>query len=141
LAWAAATDNVGVTDYRVSRSDGATTVTVDAGPATSYDDAAVTVGTTYTYTVEAYDAAGNPSPPSGPASFAPADTTAPTAPTGLTATLVAATGAHLAWTAAPDNVGVTSYQVSRISGSVTETFDAGTATTYDDSGLTPATTY
>ena len=60
LVWNAATDNVGVAQYRVDRSDGASFVAV----ATTFSDLTVTADTTYDYTVVAMDAAGNESPPS-----------------------------------------------------------------------------
>ncbi|WP_347107526.1 galactose oxidase-like domain-containing protein [Paenarthrobacter sp. S56] len=60
LSWTASTDNVGVTSYRVSR-DGAV---IGTPTSTSYTDTSVVAGTTYTYTVNAVDAAGNVSPPS-----------------------------------------------------------------------------
>ena len=70
LAWQAATDNVGVTGYRVFR-DGVQIAT----PATNtYSDATVAASSNYSYTVAAVDAAGNASPPS---SAAPAATPAP----------------------------------------------------------------
>jgi hypothetical protein len=55
LSWGASSDNVGVAGYRVWK-DGAV-VASTAG--TSWSDAAVISGQTYTYAVEAYDAAGN----------------------------------------------------------------------------------
>lgn len=55
LAWDAATDNVGVTGYTVAR-DGARVASV-AG--TSYTDTTVAASTSYAYTVQAFDAAGN----------------------------------------------------------------------------------
>jgi chitodextrinase len=64
LAWTAATDNVGVTGYRVLR-DGSTLATV--GNVTTYTDTSVSANTTYTYTVKALDAAGNVSAASAPA--------------------------------------------------------------------------
>lgn len=54
LAWAA-TDNIAVTRYTVAR--GATTVY--DGTATTFTDTGLTNGTAYTYTLTAYDAAGN----------------------------------------------------------------------------------
>ncbi|HSW92443.1 MAG TPA: DUF4038 domain-containing protein [Patescibacteria group bacterium] len=57
LAWAAATDNVGVTGYRVYRNG-----TLQASVAgTTYQDTGLNASTAYTYTVRAYDAAGNTS--------------------------------------------------------------------------------
>ena len=61
LSWAAATDNVGVTHYDVFR-DGTDLGSVTG---TSYTDSTVSPLTTYTYSVTAYDAAGNHTP-SGP---------------------------------------------------------------------------
>jgi N-acetylglucosamine-6-sulfatase len=57
LTWTASTDDVGVTGYTVFR-DGVTLATVDGG-ATSYSDLTVVPSTTYSYTVDAFDAAGN----------------------------------------------------------------------------------
>jgi hypothetical protein len=60
LSWSGATDNVGVTAYRVWRNNSQIVQTT----ATSYQDAAVNSGTTYAYFVTAVDAAGNQSPAS-----------------------------------------------------------------------------
>ena len=65
------------------------------------------------------------------------DTTAPTVPTGLTATPVSPTQVNLAWNAATDNVGVTGYDVYR--GGVQ--IAAVTTASYANSGLSPATAY
>jgi hypothetical protein len=55
LSWPPASDDVGVAGYRIFR-DGSLVQTTTA---TSWSDAAVTAGATYSYRVEAYDAAGN----------------------------------------------------------------------------------
>jgi chitodextrinase len=55
--WSAATDNVGVTGYRISR--GSTVLSTVTG--LSYTDAALSPSTSYTYSVVALDAAGNAS--------------------------------------------------------------------------------
>jgi fibronectin type III domain protein len=55
LSWAAATDNVGVVGYDVYVDDVALTSTT----ATSFQHTGLTAGTTYTFRVSAYDAAGN----------------------------------------------------------------------------------
>ena len=93
---------------------------------TSFTDTVVTGGT-WSYRVVALDAAGNASPASGQASAvvsAPADTQAPTVPTGLTAAASGSTVA-LTWTASTDNVGVSGYDVHR---SATTGFTPGPAT-------------
>ena len=64
LSWTASTDNVAVTGYRVTRN-GAVIATI---PGTSYADTGRAQGTTYTYVVAAFDAAGNFSPDSAPVS-------------------------------------------------------------------------
>ena len=63
LSWTASTDNVGVTGYNILR-DG---VQVGTSTTTSYTDNGVASNTAYTYTVTAYDAAGNVSTPSNSA--------------------------------------------------------------------------
>ncbi|MBC2023997.1 chitinase [Listeria booriae] len=55
LSWSASTDNVGVAGYKVYRN-GTEVATVSG---TSYTDTGLTASTAYTYTVKAYDAAGN----------------------------------------------------------------------------------
>src|SRR5205807_10201841 len=64
LSWAASTDNVGVAGYRILR-DG-TPIGTSATP--SYADDGVAAGSTHSYTVTAYDAAGNESAQSPAAS-------------------------------------------------------------------------
>ena len=64
LSWEASTDNVGVTGYTVYR-DGVEVVAVD-GSTLNYSDTSVVAGTTFSYTVDAFDAAGNRSAESSP---------------------------------------------------------------------------
>src|SRR2546430_1094146 len=77
LSWTASSDNVGVSGYRVYR--GGTQIATTS--ATSFANTGLAPSTTYTYTIAAYDAAGNVSAQSSSASAttpAPPDTTAPT---------------------------------------------------------------
>ena len=67
LSWNASTDNVGVAGYTVYR-DGSPIASTSGANTTSYSDTSVAAATTYTYTVDAIDGAGNHSPPSGPVS-------------------------------------------------------------------------
>ncbi|MEV4411480.1 carbohydrate-binding protein [Catellatospora sp. NPDC049609] len=62
LTWNAATDNTAVTGYQILR--GGTAVGTSA--TTSFTDSGLTASTAYTYTVKAYDAAGNYSAASSP---------------------------------------------------------------------------
>ena len=70
LAWTASTDNVGVTGYQIWRATSATgpfsQITTTTG--TSYLDSGLVTGTTYSYYVKAFDAAGNVSAASNTAS-------------------------------------------------------------------------
>jgi chitodextrinase len=71
VSWTAATDNVGVTGYRVERCQGAgcTTFAQIATPtATSFADSGLSAGTNYSYRVRATDAAANLGPYSNTAS-------------------------------------------------------------------------
>ncbi len=66
-----------------------------------------------------------------------ADTTAPTAPSGLRATAASASQVNLSWTASTDNLAVTGYRVLR-NGTPVATV---TATSHSDTGLAAATAY
>lgn len=85
LAWNASTDDVGVTGYRVYR--GGSQIATPSG--TSYNDTGLSAGTSYSYTVAAYDAAGNVSYQSSSASATtqsppPSTPSAPPPPTSAT---------------------------------------------------------
>ena len=67
LSWGRSTDNVGVLIYRIWR-DGVIVGTTQG--TTTYGDSAVTSGRSYTYAVDALDAAGNHSPLSASATAA-----------------------------------------------------------------------
>ncbi len=72
-----------------------------------------------------------------PAASAPADTTAPTAPAGLTLARSSASTLSIRWTASTDNVAVTRYEIY-----IGPTLVATTnQTSIDLSGLSPNTTY
>ena len=57
LSWTASTDNVAVTGYSVRRNG----VLIAAPTGTTFIDLGLAANTTYTYTVDAFDAAGNTS--------------------------------------------------------------------------------
>lgn len=57
LVWTASTDNIGVTGYQILRSG--SVLTAVSGNTLTYADVNASPGTTYTYSVRAYDAAGN----------------------------------------------------------------------------------
>ncbi|MGW2962803.1 discoidin domain-containing protein [Streptomyces sp. NPDC001220] len=64
LAWNTATDNVGVTGYRVLQVSGSTSTQVGTTGATSFTVTGLGASTAYTFDVVALDAAGNVSQPS-----------------------------------------------------------------------------
>jgi chitodextrinase len=77
LSWTASTDAVGVTGYRIYRAG----TQIGTSATNSYTDTGLTVGTSYSYTVSAYDAAGNTSAQSSSVSgttLSNPDTTSPT---------------------------------------------------------------
>jgi hypothetical protein len=55
LLWSASADNTGIAGYKIYR-DGAE---IDTSSVTNYSDTSVVGGTTYNYTVKAYDGSGN----------------------------------------------------------------------------------
>jgi chitodextrinase len=57
LTWSASTDNTGVTGYKVYRNG----IQIASPLTSSYSNTGLTASTQYTYTVSAYDAAGNTS--------------------------------------------------------------------------------
>src|ERR1041385_1286964 len=74
----------------------------------------------------------------------PPDTTPPTAPGNLSATVISPTQINLTWTASTDYVGVTGYRVERCSSAGCSNFAqiaTPTATTYNDTGLNSSTSY
>ena len=133
LSWSAASDNVGVTAYRVLR-DGEQIGTATEG---GFSDLGVSAATTYGYTVVAVDAAGNVSAASAPVSVTTPDATAPASPANLTAVAVSHALVRLTWDAATDNVGVTGYAVLR--DGVPLASPAGTP--FEDATVSPSTTY
>lgn len=141
ISWNAATDNVGVTNYRIF--NGSTQLASTTG--LSYNLTGLTPNTLYNITVKAVDAAGNLSPASNAASFTTQavtgpDTQAPTAPTSLHVMgTTTSTTVPLMWNASTDNVGVTGYQVFQ--GSTLVATVSGSTLDYLVTGLTPNTAY
>jgi chitodextrinase len=137
LTWNASTDNVGVTGYTIYRN-GSALATV-SGSTQTYNDDSVASLATYSYTVDAFDAAGNHSAQSTAAIVTTPDTTPPSVPTGLTANPVSSGEIDLGWNASSDNVGVTGYTVYR-NGSLLTTV-AASPTSFADMTVGPSTTY
>jgi hypothetical protein len=110
-----------------------------ASPYTCTISLATTSDGAHTISAKANDRAGNNTTDSKPVTI---DNTAPTAPTGLTATPVSSTQINLAWIASTDGTsgsGVAGYDVYR--GGTKINAALITTTSYNDTGLTPATSY
>ncbi len=139
LTWGASADDVGVVAYDVYH-DGQHMTTV-AGTRT---EARLTLvpGVTWGLYVNARDAAGNVSQASATLELrvpsCQVDTTAPTAPSAVTARATGTT-VTVTWQASTDAVGVTAYDVLRNGSVVGST--SGSVLTFVDSGLRPTYTY
>jgi chitodextrinase len=136
LSWNASTDNVAVAGYRVFRNNQQIATTTSA----TFSDTTAIPGTPYTYAVSAFDAAGNVSAQSSPVlaqTSTQPDITPPSVPANLQSSNATSTSLTVAWSASTDNVAVAGYQIFRNGTQVATT----TATSYNDSGLTPSTTY
>jgi chitodextrinase len=146
IDWTASTDQggAGLAGYRIFRN-GSSSVLATVTNGTSYTDAGLSPNTNYSYQVRAFDGANPPneSALSTPAASATtqADTTAPTIPSGVTATAVSGTQIRIDWTASTDaGVGVAGYRIYR-DGSTSILATVTSGTTFTDSGLTLNTTY
>ena len=143
LAWTTSTDDVGVTGYTVYRN-GSPIGTTSGPTATTYSDLTVSPSTSYSYTVDAFDAANNHSNPSTvkvvttPAAVT--DTGPPSIPSITSGAAPSSGRVDLAWTTSTDDVGVTGYTVYR-NGSPIGTTSGPTATTYSDLTVSPSTSY
>jgi hypothetical protein len=146
VSWSGATDpsGPGIGQYGVYR-DG-TQITTTTG--TSYTDTGLAGWSTHSYYIVTYD---NSSPrlsstPSSTASARTLDTTAPSTPTGFTATAVGNTQINLSWNGTTDTggsglVGYAIFTATDGNGHGTGIPYTTTATSYSLTGLTPGATY
>jgi len=150
LSWAASTDNVAVTGYRVERCQGAGCSTfsqIATTTTTNYSDAALAAATSYTYRVRAQDAAANLSGYSSTQSAttqAPGDSQVPSTPSELSLFATSSREIDLTWGPSTDNVGVTGYVVERCQGAGCNPSASVTTvatTLFNDTGRSPSTSY
>jgi fibronectin type 3 domain-containing protein len=134
LSWTASTDNTGgsgLRAYQIYRSG----VFLATSTTTTYSDAGLAAGTTYCYTVLAYDNAGNNSAQSASkCATTSGGSTLPSVPTGLTATAVSSSQINLSWNA---STGATGYNIYRAGVLLTTT----TTTSYQNISLSAGTQY
>jgi fibronectin type 3 domain-containing protein len=147
LSWPAATDNVGVTGYRVERCQGTGCTNfaqIAAQPGTSYSDQGLSPSTPYSYRVRAVDAAANVGPYSPVATATTQAATPPSAPGNLVATAASTSQINLTWSASTTNVGIANYDVQRCQGSGCTNFASiasPTGTSFSDQSLPANTSY
>ncbi|OLB82574.1 MAG: glucose dehydrogenase [Actinobacteria bacterium 13_2_20CM_2_71_6] len=144
FAWDASTDNVGVAFYDVFH-DGQLIKSVSGTTTSTSVNVVETV--TWGLYVQARDAAGNVSQASDTVTITPpscgTDVTPPSPPTNLKGT-PNGTNVALSWTASTDNVQVIAYDIFRNGaqvGTVAGTVGTPPGTTFNDSALSPNTTY
>jgi len=132
LNWTASTDNVGVTGYTIYKNG----TSIGTSATTSFAVTGLTVNTAYSMTVSAKDAAGNNSAPSSALSVS-TDLTAPSVPTGLSASARTASSFTLNWNSSTDNIAVSGYTIYKNGTSI------GTSPTssFSVTGLTANTAY
>lgn len=138
--WAAATDDVGVTGYRLERCQGDECTnfayhTLITG--LTFTDEGLSPATTYRYRAQATDGAGNLSgfsPISGAHVPPP-----PTPPTNFSATATSGTQVALTWTA---SIGVDHYEIQRSDhNGAYQLLGTTSATSYTDTNVTTGTAY
>jgi chitodextrinase len=133
VRWSAATDDVAVTGYEVTRGERRVAQTAE----TRHAEAGLSPWTEYCYTVRALDAAGNRSATAGPACVRTPDTTPPVPPPALVARAATDRAMTVSWGEARDEAGTVRYVVSRERVVVGET----PAGTLQETALIPAREY
>jgi Galactose oxidase, central domain len=139
LAWSPSTDSVGVVGYGIYRNGS------QIGSATesfSYQDATAIANTSYSYTVTAYDAAGNVSAPSSSANV----TTPPVANSpvisAISASSITSSGAAITWTTDQPSDSQVNYGATASYGSTSALNSTlVTAHSVNLTGLAASTTY
>ena len=133
LSWTASTPSQGIAGYTILRNGNK----VGTSTSTSFTDTALAASTTYSYTVSAYDAAGDTSAASSTLLVTTLAQAPPTHPTNLTAGTGTSSTVSLSWTASTSALGVSGYNIFR--NAVKE--GSSTGTSYTDTGLLASTAY
>jgi len=139
LTWTAPSDGGSpITNYKVYRStvSGGETILTTLGNVTSYDDTAVTNGTTYFYKVSAVNAVGEGAQSNEASATPSAGATVPSAPQNLTDAPARGKGVQLNWSPPASNGGspITAYNIYRGTASGGETLltSVGNVTSFKD---------
>jgi chitodextrinase len=135
LSWQPSTDTNGIASYQILEQQ--VLVATVSGTLTTHSITGLPPASQHIYSVRAVDAAGNMSTESAPASVTTlGDTTAPSIPGNLTATVMT-TSACLTWSAATDNIAVQGYRIVREGALPALT----SGLNFCENGLTPNTAY
>ena len=138
IGWSASTDNVGVMGYYVYRNGAKIATTQSA----SYTDNSVAGGTSYSYYVTAYDAAGNVSGQSNTITVTTPVAVVTVSVTSYQVTNKTANTATVTWTTNIPSTGMLAYGTSKTNLSLTiPDTSIGTSHTVTLTGLTRFTTY
>lgn len=145
LSWEASTaaTNCTLNGYHVFRGS---TLIADVTDGTSYSDSGLTAGTSYLYTIQAFDSAGHTSASSTAVSLSTkTDDQSPLTPTGFTATASSSATITLNWSAStdlpnPGGAGVIKYFVYR-NNAATPTYTVTNGTSLIDANVDADTTY
>jgi fibronectin type 3 domain-containing protein/lysophospholipase L1-like esterase len=144
------TDVAGETGYRVERSSNGTSGWSGVGTTgqnvTTFRNTGLSASTTYFYRVVATNSAGDSTPSSVVSATTesppPDPPSPPPAPSGVSATAASSSQINVSWT---DVAGETGYRVERSPNGTTGWATAGTTaqdvTSFQDTGLSPSTTY
>ena len=134
ITWTAASDNIGVTQYRIYIDAVLTAQTAEV----NFKITNLQPGTSYNIQIEARDLINNKSEKSNLiTATTTSDTTAPSVPTNITASNISGTGFKMNWDAATDDTAVTTYTIFVNSIQTATTSELS----YTLTGLAPATTY
>jgi len=128
LAWdmSPETDTAG---YRIYSAGSQTYI--EQGSSTTVRITGLSLGTPYCYQVSAYDRYQESEKSTQVCATTSADTTAPSVPTGLTATTISDSKIRLSWTASTDDVGVKGYYIYQDSSNSPKKSATGTAVEVD----------
>ncbi len=136
IAWTPDTDNVGVAGYHLYRNG----TLIDTINGLSFTDTGLTPGASYSYTLAAFDAAGNVSAHSAALAVETPSNIPPSVPSRVTVTASSKSAVSLSWSASTGSP--VSYRVLRGTSSGNLALHASVATTtYVDSLVFGNTTY
>ena len=134
ITWTAASDNIGVTQYRIYIDAVLTAQTAEV----NFKITNLQPGTSYNIQIEARDLINNKSEKSNLiTATTTSDTTAPSVPTNITASNISGTGFKMNWDAATDDTAVSVYNIFVNSIQTATTSELS----YTITGLAPSTTY